>query len=64
MAEQSDELAVAGMGLAARGELELDVAADAADVAGELADESLAGAMVGGAELGAADTMDAVAETL
>ena len=65
MAERSDELAVAGVGLAIAGaKRNWKSPPHAADVAGELVDESLAGAMVGGAELGAAGTMDAVAEAL
>ena len=64
MAERSDELAAAGAGLAARGIFEMGVAEGAAEVAADRAEESLAGAMVGGAELGAAATMDAVAEAL
>ena len=43
MAERSEELAIAGLGLAARGEYELDVAGAAADVAADLAEEAWPG---------------------
>ena len=59
-----DNAVAALFGLAIAGAEELEIAAAAADVAGELVEEAVAEAVVGGAELGTASAMDAVAEAL
>jgi len=62
--ERAGELAAAGLLLGLRGEAELEDAADAADLAADIAAEGVAEVAEGAEDLGAAETMADAADAL
>ena len=64
VAERSDDLAMAGVGYAVAGIVDLEVAEEAGDVARELVAEGVADVAVGSMEIGAGETLLDVGEVM